>query len=110
MKIRKAILLLLILVLASGCLGTSGTAESVPDPERELLRLHQINIGSADAYLLTVGDLVILVDCGTNITVPISDNAGNPLLFGYLEAKSRNWRKHCTGQRTPLSTVRPRRS
>ena len=86
MKIRKAILLLLILVLASGCLGTSGTAESVPDPERELLRLHQINIGSADAYLLTVGDLVILVDCGTNITVPISDNAGNPLLFGYLEA------------------------
>ena len=86
MIFRKAILLLLILALASCCPGASGMAESGPDPERELLRLHQINIGSGDAYLMTVGGIVILVDCGTNITVPISDNAGNPPLFDYLAA------------------------
>ena len=86
MKVRKAFSLILILVLAACSLPGSGAAGSVPDPDRELLRLHQINIGSADAYLLTVGDIVILVDCGTNITVPISDNANNPPLFSYLEA------------------------
>ena len=70
MKIRKAILLLLVLVLASGCLGTSGTAESVPDPERELLRLHQINIGSADAYLLSRG--VRNRPCGCSFCHPLA--------------------------------------
>ena len=86
MKARITVILLLILSLVLCCLSTSGMAESGPDPERELLHLHQINIGSADAYLLTVGDIVILVDCGTNITVPISSNANNPPLFNYLAA------------------------
>ena len=83
---RKALSVLLVLMLTILCLPAAGHGESEPDPERDLLRLHQINIGSADAYLLTVGDTVILVDCGTNITVPISNNANNPPLFNYLEA------------------------
>lgn len=83
---RRIFFVFLALALAVCCLSGNGSAESGPDPEQELLRLHQIDIGSADAYLMTVGDIVILVDCGTNITVPISDNANNPPLFDYLEA------------------------
>lgn len=52
----------------------------------ELLRLHQINIGCADAYLLTIGETVILVDCGTDSTVPISQGIRNAPLFDYLAA------------------------
>ncbi|MBR5345091.1 MAG: MBL fold metallo-hydrolase [Clostridia bacterium] len=59
--------------------------EPTPDPET-LLRLHQINIGYGDAYLLTVGDWVILVDCGTNTTDPVSTGRINYPLFTYLEA------------------------
>lgn len=80
-----SIFLFLILLLAFHPAGRCEEG-SGPDPEAELLRLHQINIGSGDAYLLTVGDLVILVDCGTNITVPIANHAGNPPLFNYLAA------------------------
>ena len=83
---RRVLFIFLTLILAVCCLTGCGSAEDAPAPERELLRLHQIDIGSADAYLLTVGDTVILVDCGTNITVPISDHANNPPLFSYLEA------------------------
>ena len=56
------------------------------DLPKELLRLHQINIGCADAYLLTLGDTVILVDCGTDSTVPIARGVTNYPLFEYLEA------------------------
>ena len=82
---RKIVSVLLLLLLAA-CFFPAGYGESAPDPDRDLLRLHQIYIGSGDAYLLTVGDTVILVDCGTNITSPISDNVNNPPLFTYLEA------------------------
>ena len=83
---RRIPFVLLTLTLAVCCLFSCGFAEDTPDPERELLRLHQIDIGSADAYLMTIGDIVILVDCGTNSTVPISDHANNPPLFNYLAA------------------------
>ena len=54
-----AILLTLILILPFG--------EAVAGEEKELLRLHQVNIGGGDAYILTVGDLVILVDSAYGI-------------------------------------------
>ncbi len=55
-------------------------------PQGELLRLHQINIGCGDAYLLTLGDIVILVDCGSDTTLPIAQGVWNYPLFDYLEA------------------------
>lgn len=62
---------------------TGGETES----HDELLRIHQINIGFGDAYLLTVGDLVVLVDCGTNTTQSIKTvQHYNYPLFEYLEA------------------------
>ena len=60
-----------------------------PEPAKErkpLLRLHQIDIGCGDAYLLTVEDTVVLVDCGTNSTDPIAWGHKNPPLFEYIEA------------------------
>lgn len=77
---------LLLILMMTACLILSGYAELAPAPDCSLLRLHQIYIGSGDAYLLTIGDTVILVDCGTNITSPISDNVFNPPLFTYLES------------------------
>ena len=59
---------------------------AVETEEMNLLRLHQINIGYGSAYLLTVDDLVILVDCGTNTTDPIETGQWNYPLFDYLAA------------------------
>ena len=73
-----AILLTLILILPFG--------EAVAGEEKELLRLHQVNIGGGDAYILTVGGLVILVDCGSDSTEPIGSGIWNKPLFEYLEA------------------------
>ena len=56
-----------------------------PDPD-SLLRIHQINIGCGDAYLLTIGDIVILVDCGSNTEAPISAGYHNYPLLKYLDA------------------------
>ena len=56
-----------------------------PDPE-SLLRIHQIAIGCADAYLLTISDTVILVDCGSDTTAPISMGFHNYPLLEYLAA------------------------
>lgn len=58
----------------------------VPPPQGPLFRVHQINIGCGDAYLLTVGDLVIMVDCGTNTNSPISQRIPNHFIFDYLAA------------------------
>ncbi len=66
--------------------GNTVEADSVRTRDAELLRLHQINIGTADAYLLTVGNLVILVDCGTSPHDPLSPDMVNAPLFEYLEA------------------------
>ena len=52
--------------------------------EDGLLRIHQINIGCADAYLLTLGETVVLVDCGSDITEPIALHYHNTPLFEYL--------------------------
>ncbi len=71
-----------------GDLPDAPSAPEEPDgPARggELLRLHQISIGMGGAYLLTVGDLVILVDCGSNTTAPISMGYHNYPLLEYLE-------------------------
>ena len=57
--------------------------ESEPEP---LLRIHQIDIGCADAYLLTVDGIVILVDCGSDTMLPISGGYHNYQLLEYLEA------------------------
>ena len=66
--------------------GEDGAPDPDPVPdESRLLRLHQINIGYGDAYLLTVGDLVVLVDCGTNTTDPVETGRINYPLFNYLE-------------------------
>ncbi len=63
------------------------TTEAEEEKERKpLLRVHQIDIGCGDAYLLTVEDTVILVDCGTNTTDPIRERHTNAPLFDYLEA------------------------
>ena len=34
--------------------------------EREILRVHQINAGCADCYLVTCGDTTFMIDCGTD--------------------------------------------
>ncbi len=72
---RKMIRLLALLFL---CLA-AGTALAEPD----LLYLHQIAIGHADAYLLTVGDTVVIVDAGLD-TDANADTNGR--LFDYFEA------------------------
>ncbi len=60
------------------------TATPVPPPKGSLFRVHQINIGCANAYLLTVDDLVMMVDCGTNTQTPIANRIPNHMLFDYL--------------------------
>lgn len=79
---KSFLLILLCLVLAVASAG----GEATPEPGRSLFRVHQINIGCGDAYLLTVDDIVILVDCGTDSTLPISEGLHNYPLFEYLEA------------------------
>ena len=75
----------LLLFLASALLFSALPAAGAEDGE--LLRLHMIDIGCGDAYLLTVGDLVMLIDCGTNCdNRSISEHIYNRPLFEYLEA------------------------
>lgn len=49
--------MLVVLSLLLGC----AQAE-----EREILRVHQINAGCADAYLIMCGDTSLMIDCGTD--------------------------------------------
>ena len=88
---HKLISWILVLVLAAAVLPASAeqspdTAVPSPSPDSTLLRLHQIDIGCGDAYLLTVGDYTVLVDCGTDSTLPIAQHVHNYPLFDYLEA------------------------
>ena len=88
---HKLISWILVLVLAAAVLPASAeqspeSAVPSPAPGSELLRLHQIDIGCGDAYLLTVGDYTVLVDCGTDSTLPIAQHVHNYPLFDYLEA------------------------
>lgn len=53
-------------------------------PSGSVLRLHQIDVGSGDAYLLTVDDIVILVDCGINTQTPLGNGAKHPELNKYI--------------------------
>ena len=53
-------------------------------PSGSVLRLHQIDVGSGDAYLLTVDDIVILVDCGINTLTPLGNGAKHPELNKYI--------------------------
>ena len=84
---RRFMAILLTVLFLAGVM-SSAVAEEEParhDPPG-VLRLHMIDIGCGDAYLLTVDDLVLLIDCGTNSTVPIAQHSNNPPLFGYLAA------------------------
>ena len=75
--LRKCIAVCLLL-----CLASFAAAEEAPQEPLSILRVHQIAIGSADAYLITCEDTVVLVDCGRNTgTYRDSDK-----LFAYLEA------------------------
>ena len=69
---------LLPLLAALFCLA-AGTALAETEP----LYLHQIAIGHADAYLLTVGDTVVVVDAGLDTDSNVNTN---DRLFGYFEA------------------------
>ncbi|MBR6954574.1 MAG: MBL fold metallo-hydrolase [Clostridia bacterium] len=62
------------------------TAEVAVTPLNELLRLHQINIQTGAAWMLTVGDLVVLIDCGSDTLDDISARHINRPLMDYLEA------------------------
>lgn len=59
MKKLTALFLSVLLTLA---LVSAAGADKLP-----VMQLHQINLGSADGYVIMVDDTVMLVDCGTNI-------------------------------------------
>lgn len=69
--LRAAALLLAALLLLCG----AAAAE-----ETELLQIHQLNVGSADAYLLICGDTSLMIDCGTE------HNAKRMEMMEYLRA------------------------
>ena len=73
------------LLLLTGSLAAPEDARPETPGRDGLLRLHQIDIGCGDAYLLTLDDTVILVDCGSDTTAPISAGYHNYPLFEYLE-------------------------
>ena len=58
-------------------IGQAESTDALPE-----LYFHQINIGCANANLITVGDTVILVDCGTDTDAGLS----NRPLLDYLAA------------------------
>ena len=71
----KRLIALLLLTVLMVC--TAAAAETLP-----LLKLHQIYLTCADAYVMLAGDTVALVDCGTN-----TDRQDTPgKLFDYLDA------------------------
>ena len=74
------------LILALALIPVCAPGEAAEEGEKELLRLHQVEIGGGDAYILTVGDLVILVDCGSDSTEPIGSGIWNKPFFEYMEA------------------------
>ncbi|MBQ6175331.1 MAG: MBL fold metallo-hydrolase [Clostridia bacterium] len=82
---RTAALLALLLLCLSFIAVSAAEAEDAQRP-RTLpeMRLHQIDIGCADAYLLTAGDTVILVDCGQDGKT--YSETGSEKLFAYLAA------------------------
>lgn len=73
MKRITVLLAVLCLCLAAGAAAAEGG----------LLYLHQIAIGHADAYLLTVGDTVVIVDAGLDTDSNVDTNGR---LFGYFDA------------------------
>lgn len=74
-----ALLAALTMVLCALCAAAEAVPETLPE-----MRLHQINVGCADAYLLTAGDTVILVDCGQD--GKNYSETGSDRLFAYLAA------------------------
>lgn len=83
---RFAAILLVILCLAGAAACAAAEEEQTRHDPPGVLRLHMIDIGCGDAYLLTVDDLVLLIDCGTDSTLPIASHVYNRPLFEYLAA------------------------
>ena len=73
-----------VVLLFSLAAASSEAAAPSAAPSGSVLRVHQIDIGSGDAYLLTVDDIVILVDCGINTLTPLGDGAKHPELNNYI--------------------------
>ena len=66
----------------------TATPEPTPEPvpQAELLQVHQIVNDIANSHLLKIGDVVILVDCGTNTKDPIAWKRPSHFLMDYLNA------------------------
>lgn len=77
LKHRRWITVLVTVVMLWICV-LDGYAEEPEATGLPILRVHQIEVGSASAYLIMVEDTTVMVDCGTNTTEVIIPN--NPLL------------------------------
>ena len=85
--IRRFFLLLCTVFLLCSFSPVQSEAASPSDlSPGSVLRIHQIDIGSGDAYMLTVDDIVILVDCGINTLTPLGNGAKHPGLNQYIAA------------------------
>ena len=84
---RRSVAFLLVILCLTGAITCAASEEKQirHDPDG-ILRLHMIDIGCGDAYMLTVDDLVLLIDCGTDSTEPIAKHINNMPLFEYLAA------------------------
>ena len=81
MRLTLACLLILCLLSLSGAVAESPI--TIQPSRLPVMQLHQINMGCADAYLVTDGTTVLLVDCGLDTDTPSDTN--EPLLT-YLAA------------------------
>ena len=85
--IRRFFLLLCTVFLLCSFSPVQSEAASPSDlSSGSVLHIHQIDIGSGDAYMLTVDDIVILVDCGINTLTPLGNGAKHPGLNQYIAA------------------------
>lgn len=81
---RFLVFLCAVFLLFSFSAASSEAAAQSAVPSGSVLRVHQIDIGSGDAYMLTVDDIVILVDCGINTQTPLGNGAKHPELNRYI--------------------------
>lgn len=84
--IRRSFACLCAVFLLFPFLSARAEKETSSDPSGSMLRVHQIDIGSGDAYMLTVDDTVILVDCGINTLTPLGNGAKHPGLNNYIDS------------------------
>lgn len=80
---RLLLVILMLLTLTVTAISETVEKSEAVQGEMEPLYFHQIDIGCANGDLISVGDTVILVDCGTNTDVK---TATNKELLEYLAA------------------------